>query len=399
MIKNLIKKISFVSFGNILNAGFGVLLLTAAAKSLSLEDFGKYALLASLLVGLSKIMDFGTNSNYVAISLTNDNDDDNLDNALISLKIILGSVALTISLVVLTLFKLLNPAIAVLFSIGIVSYGINLTLLPFFHKVEKFHLIVLLNTIPSLIKGFIAVLIFVKLYPATLNTLFGAFSVSMLACGFLAMFLPHHKINFEFVPIKALNLLKKSISAGISIFITGSFPAVANSIANLVKGFENVGIFSLADKISSVFSLISLSIFTVLLPKNSLKKRNNVKYEIKELFVLSGGIICLSIIATVALPVLLSVIFGQKFAGSIQILNLLIFSSALSAIGSFIENYFYIEGKTSTMTLVSVTKLILFLILGITVVPIFGIVGLAWSHVLVAFLSTGALFVIGLRFH
>lgn len=399
MIKNLIKKISFVSFGNILNAGFGVLLLTAAAKNLSLEDFGKYAFLASLLVGLSKIMDFGTNSNYVAISITNDNNDDNLDNALVSLKIILGSVALIISFIVLALFKLLTPTVAILFSIGIVGYGINLTLLPFFHKTEKFQFIVLLNTIPSLIKGFIAVLVFVKLYPATTNTLFGAFSVSMLACSFLAFFLPRHKFNFEFVPIKALNLLKKSISAGISIFITGSFPAVANSIANLVKGFENVGIFSLADKISSVFSLISLSIFTVLLPKNSLKKRNNIKYEIKELFILAGGIISISIVATVALPVALSIIFGQKFAGSIQILNLLIFSSALSAIGSFIENYFYIEGKTTTMTMVSVTKLALFVILGITVVPVFGIVGLAWSHVFVAFLSTTTLFIISLRFH
>ena len=61
--------ISIVSTGNIFNAVLGMLFLFAVAKTLSIEVFGKYALITSVLVSISKIIDFGTNSIYVSNSL------------------------------------------------------------------------------------------------------------------------------------------------------------------------------------------------------------------------------------------------------------------------------------------------------------------------------------------
>ena len=59
-----------VGAGNGINALLGIMFFTAVARTLPIEDFGKYALLTSLLVSLSKIMDFGTNSLFVAKSIT-----------------------------------------------------------------------------------------------------------------------------------------------------------------------------------------------------------------------------------------------------------------------------------------------------------------------------------------
>ena len=62
----MLKKISLVGVGNLLNAGFGLVFLAAAAKALPVQDFGRYAFLTSLLVFMSKIVDFGSNSIFVA---------------------------------------------------------------------------------------------------------------------------------------------------------------------------------------------------------------------------------------------------------------------------------------------------------------------------------------------
>ena len=74
MLKKSLIKISYVSLGNILNAGLGFLYIAAVAKTLELNDFGKYALLASFLVIIAKIIDFGTNSIYVAGTISNKED-------------------------------------------------------------------------------------------------------------------------------------------------------------------------------------------------------------------------------------------------------------------------------------------------------------------------------------
>lgn len=69
MRKKSFINIFVVGAGNGINAILGLMFFTAVARTLSIEDFGKYALLASLLVSLSKIMDFGTNSLFVAKSI------------------------------------------------------------------------------------------------------------------------------------------------------------------------------------------------------------------------------------------------------------------------------------------------------------------------------------------
>jgi len=65
-----LKKVSFVSSGNLFNAVIGLVYLAAVAKNLSLEDFGKYAVLTALLTSISRLIDFGTNSMFVAKSIT-----------------------------------------------------------------------------------------------------------------------------------------------------------------------------------------------------------------------------------------------------------------------------------------------------------------------------------------
>ncbi len=143
------------------NATLGFVFLSVAARSLEVDQFGRYALLASLLIFLSKIMDFGTNSIYVARSIQTQ--DKKLTDHFVSIKIILFLISLPISMLLLLLFKLSSPIVVLTFIMGLVFYGINYTLFGLFQKVEHYLMLIFLHTIPALIKGLFALLIFTGL--------------------------------------------------------------------------------------------------------------------------------------------------------------------------------------------------------------------------------------------
>ena len=74
---------------------------------------------------------------------------------------------------------------------------------------------------------------------------------------------------------------------GVSLLVSEGWSAIANTITKIYINFANVGIYALADKLSNIFSLISFSIFTVLLPKNAKLKRDQQEYDFKETIIKS----------------------------------------------------------------------------------------------------------------
>ena len=291
MLKRSLFRISLVGVGNIANAVLGFVFLTAVAKILSVEDFGKYALLISLLVSVSKIIDFGTNSLFVAESIVGGTAD---KDSFLTAKVLLFLISVFITLPILYLLNLLAWESAILFIGGLVGYGVSYTLFPFFQKYEKFHLVVALNTVPAVVKGVFGVVILLNLLTISLTSAFGIFALAMLFSSLLGLFLPEKLTKFAFSPDKALTSLVKAAPAGASLLINESWQAISNTVITISKTLTDVGVFSLANKIANIFMLISLSIFTVLLPKNALRKKENLGYDVKETLVLSALVILVS---------------------------------------------------------------------------------------------------------
>lgn len=382
MLKRSLLNISFVSVGNIFNAFLGLAFVAAVAKTLPIDGFGKYALLTSLLVFLSKIMDFGTNSVFVAKSIAKT---ESLFNRFVSLKIILFIVTIPISAAVLYMLGLLQKQILILFIFGLTGYCINYTFFAIFQKLEKFHYAILLNTLPALIKGSFAILIFLNIVTFNLTQSLTVFSLSILASTFLYLFVPNQFRKFKFSPQSVFSLFVFSFPAGVSILINEGWLALSNTIVKISKTFTDVGIFSLANKIANVFSLISLSIFTVLLPKNALRKREQLRYDFRETAILSLGILVFAVITTFFAKLFVSQIFGQKFEDSLSLLDILIFASAITAIHTFIENYFFVEEKTQIILIITTSKLITYIILATILIPLYSLQGLAFASLISAF--------------
>jgi len=382
-------KISYVGVGSMFNAALGFIFLSVVARSLAVDQFGRYALLASLLVSLSRILDFGTNSTYVAKAISTQ--DKKLTDYFVSIKIILFLVALLVSLPILSLFKLDSLTIIVTFLLGIAFYGVNYTLFGLFQKIENYTALILLNTIPALIKGFFAVLIFIGFVNFSFENFFMVFSFSIAPSAILYFFLPKElrKSNLDYS--KVTSTFKDALSPGISQLINEGFPAVSNSLAKIYSNFTSVGLFSLADKISSAFVLVSFTIFTVLLPKNALRKRSRRGYDYTETAILSAGVLLLSAFTIIFAGYFVPWFFQNKYNESLSLLNILVFAGALSAIHTFMENYFFVESKTNYLAFISGGKLISLLALSFILIPMFSLTGLAYAHLLASIITLGAM--------
>ena len=384
MFKKSIFNISLVGVGNVVGSIFGLILLTASAKSLPLNEFGKYALLTSLLVSISKIIDFGSNNIFVAESIIKSLD---TKSKFISLKIFLFIISFIISLSLLLFFKLYTAKLLLLFTFGLIGYLVNYTLFPLFQKDERYHFAVGLNFLPAIIKGVFGTLILLKFVHIDLDIVFGIFSLSLLSSSFLFLFMKNEFKNIKISFSGLINDLKLIYPAGVSQIIGESWIAISNGIIKLSKTFSDVGIFSLANKVSNIFSLISLSIFTVLLPKNSIRKRHNLKYDLTETAILSCLIFLLGAVAIVSTKYLFPLIFGNKFSQSVLLLDIMILASAFTAIHTFMENYFFIENQTKLLLVVSTLKLSIFLISSALLIPILSLRGAAYSQLISAFIA------------
>lgn len=396
MSKSL-QKIIFVGIGNIFNAILGFAFISATARALDLESFGKYALLTTLLVAISKLIDFGTNSVYVAKSISTE--DNSLLDTFYTLKIILLFISIPVSIFILSLFRLHSTQLLLYFTLGLIAYSINYTLNPIFQKEEKFFHLVLLNTLPALIKGTFAILIFTNLINLNLTQAFEVFSLSLLSSIFMVFFLPQQYKQFKFKVLNTLNLLKESYPAGISQLIYEGWPSIANSVAKIAKDFSNVGIFSIAEKITNILTLASVSVFTVLLPKNAYRKKQNMGYDFKEIFIISSLILVVAFFGIFASQIFITKFLGEKFSESIPLLGLLIFASAFTSIHTFMEHYFFIEEKTKYIMYINIGKLGIFLILSALLTPILSLQGIAISNLIAALLAllSTAIFILNMQ--
>lgn len=383
MFRTSFIKIALVSGGNFINAGIGFFYLAVVAKALPLEDFGKYALLTSILLVCVKFIDFGSNSIYVTKFLADENST-SVTESFHTLKLMLLSIVAPLSLVIVNVFFPTNGWLSIIFAAGLIAYTMNFTFYAHFQKEEKYPLLILLNTLPALVKTAAAMLVILNYINLDLITAFAFFTLSIFSDVLLLPFLPKDVWHFKFNIKHIHHFLTKGLPSGFSQLTQEGWPAINNTITKYLRDYNDVGTFSLASKISNIFALISLSIFTVLLPKNARLKGQKKAYDLGETILISLAIILLAILAITFAGLFINRVFGDKFEGSIKVLDILIFSSAFSAIHTFMENYFLVENQNKSILWVNICKITAFII-GVLLLSVnYGNEGLAYANLIAA---------------
>ena len=154
--------------------------------------------------------------------------------------------------------------------------------------------------------------------------------------------------------------------------------------------------FSLAVKLSSIFSLASFSIFTVLLPNKAKEIRERKNYSIKTSILLSIIIFSCAIFMSLLAKSMLYLLFA-KYINILPIFYILIFSASFYAISGFLDNFFYVKEKTTTLLLINASKIITLIISVFYLTQIFGIIGTSYANLVTSILFTGITFLIILK--
>ena len=381
----VLKKVSLVSAGNILNAGLGLIFLTASARVLTPTDFGRYALLTTLLVFMSKVVDFGSNSVFVAGLQKEESLKAGLIKTFFALKVALVGLAVVLSLIAFYALGFRSPILLAIFLAGLVFYAINVTFFALFQSAEMFGHAVLLNSVPAFFKAVIGVLVLLGILNLSFTAIYATFCLSMILCLILYFYIPKEfkRLN-SFGVIKGgfIQVVRASFPAGVSQLIAQGWSAVSNTVVKLSKGFSDVGVFYLADKVANVFSLISLSIFTVILPQNARREKENLPHDLKETGVLALLVLVLAVGFVSVSGIFVTSVFGNKYAGSLLILDILVISAAISAVHAFMENYFYVHDSTKTIMYISLVKLSTFVAVSLLLLPVLSLKGLAFSQLI-----------------
>lgn len=389
-MKQSVKNISLVSLTNLVNLGLGVLLFLAVAIKLPKEEFGVYGLLTLLLVSLSKIIDFGSNSSYVSEFIGKGK---NYLNELINFKIIaFGFTAIFAILILKYLNGISDEKIVFSFIIGLFFYGLNYLLFALFQRDEEFIKASVLNFFPALIKGIFGILIIIDYYQINLANSFQIFSLSIAASTILLPFKISEFKKFKF-DLNVMHFVSNFFLAGLSQIINESWNTISNQLLKLIRSLADLGTFSLASKLSNVFSVISYSIYTVILASNAKRKKDSLGYNLYESLILGLFLLLLASIGSISSPFFFSLVFGNKFNDSILIFSILLFSQAFASIHKFLDNYFFIEEKSKTLFLLTNLKLLIFVTLSYFLTTQYGLIGLASADLISSITITIATFI------
>ncbi|HXK52895.1 oligosaccharide flippase family protein [Candidatus Nomurabacteria bacterium] len=380
-MRKFLYNISTVAFGNFFNAALGFFYIAAVAKALTLEDFGKYSILSATLVGIAKLTDFGVNNVFVAKSITQTDAIEKLRHQFGGAKITLLVLAIFIGCLFIFSAGYREYSLLILFIIGVVGYSVNFSLFALFQKEKLYIYAVALNTLPALIKGLIAIMLFFGFFNLSLFSAFAVFSLSICTSLILYTKLPEKHTLYSFPSKKTFELLRTAAPAGVSGLIGSSWSAIAAFIAKVFGTFSSAGIYSIADKIANVFTLVSVSISTVLLPNLAQSKLDNKRINKKKLGVLCILTATMGLLTVGATRVLFPIVFGDKFADSINLLDILIIAASFTAIHNFLENYFFVEQATHKLAAISLLKLTVFVAVAFSLMGTYGLTGLAIAQI------------------
>jgi|GEM_PF-3839694 len=347
--------LSFVTVGNLFNAGLGFVALIFVSRSLGPEKFGVFSVIFGFFALLSKMGDFGTNQSamrYIAHYRAKGNtiDQKKIVGFFLGVTYLLIGVS---ALVFFPTYKLIADflhvgpyssliLLAVVFSFAFVLFN---TYSVIFQSYEKFTPYVLIFFFVGIFK-LVSVFLFSSGNTSSISPYLLIYFLSPLI-GYLLFYYQYHVVNG--VRIKP-NLNKKTFLIMTPFIYYMAISDVTGAIAGQVGVFTSsvllnsyqTGLYSAALKLSSVFTLIAGSIGTVLIPKASkYSDYANISAFAKKAMIL-GILIFICLLPIAFFPkFFITITSGANYVGGAKTLTILTFAGGFTIMSSSFASVFY----------------------------------------------------------
>lgn len=387
------KSTSYVFAGNISSALFSFLFTIILVRYLSIENFGYFSALLSLMILVTTFTDIGIGSTLSAFIPTLKKNKVRENQFLKSAFVIQILVLLLIFILVVvsarfisgfllknenSSFLIIIMAIVAIFNVLCNFYISALSARKQFHKIG----------IQAVFGGVVRCVLLFTLIMMTKVTLENIMWVEVFHFGILAFFLIG-LVNFEFLNAHfnvsdAKKLLSFTPFVGISKIISSIYSRLDILMLVALGSSIDAGLYSIAFGIISVFQLLSHSFMSVIAP--DIASISNLKsariYLGKVVFAISI-LIGFAIILFVTAHPFMRVLFGSKGENAAQVLQLLLvgilFYLAVIPFSSLILYYFR---KPYVLTLNGFLQLGIIIIGNLYFIPLYGKLGPTYSLIL-----------------
>lgn len=383
------QKVKIILFGNALGALFGFLVTVLLSRVLNVEDFGRYSYLYALTLILMTMLDFSSGSSFV-INYTKYKGSSLIFANYNALRLIativiifggiftifvpIGHLTLTDKLFVLVItlsflwylhLQFFYQAVGYFKKYSIALIGNNLFRLLFLLGLVFFvsqKNIIQLNTV-------FLVVVCAQLTALLINALISLKSGMRL------------EISFRF----DRHFLRTLYYLGIGSVLIILTMRVDNFIIGYYLGYREVGYYTVAFTLSSMFPLITGSLMTVFVRELSLPEKNSHEYMkrflMRQLKLLIPGVVIALALVLISKP-LIEVFFGSRYEPSTPLFKILLFPFCLGIVFTPIESYFY-SHQPYIITVLKFVQFVATVLFSVVFIKAFGLIGVGFSTLLV----------------
>ncbi|MBC5643684.1 oligosaccharide flippase family protein [Parabacteroides sp. BX2] len=385
--KTLFANFAYLSLLQIANYVFPLLTLPYVVRIVGVENYGYISFSLAVVMWFTTIVDFGFN--YTATRDVARSKDD-LDEVSKIFSNVFW-VRIILLLICVIPFSVLVYAIPMLYNMRIVLFT-TVLLLPgyimfptwLFQGLEKMKYITILNILAKSVFTFSIFIFLQKSEQYYFQPLFN--SIGYMIAGIVSFIIIIWKWRIKLLKPNIVGI-KQTVSGSFDIFINQLFPNLYNSFSVLflgtVHGTISNGIYDAGVKLANIvlqlFNLISRTFFPFLSRK--------IEYHSLYAKWLMFLILILSILLFVFSPILIDLIFSNKFKDAnvvSKIMSISIFFLVLSEV--YGTNYLILIGKEKLLRNITLISSIIGFILSIPLVYYLDYVGVAITVFVVRFL-------------
>jgi O-antigen/teichoic acid export membrane protein len=154
-------------------------------------------------------------------------------------------------------------------------------------------------------------------------------------------------------------------------------------------GWEEVGQYSAALKIFEIIDVVCVILVTVLMPKlaSMINSENDMAYR-KRTYLIGFSIYCLLIPAMILVIIIFPYLYGAQYAEAAAVLPWLFLRPLFGMLGSIRNMFIVLEGNYWYPALSSLCSLLVSVLLGYSLIPIYGLYGAVASSMFGLFTLT-----------
>jgi O-antigen/teichoic acid export membrane protein len=396
LFKNLIfKNIFWLIFDQFARVLLAIIVGSWTARYLGKSDFGQLSFALSYLTMFQIITGLGLDSVAVRELVTKRDIAAKLLGTIFYLRLTTGIINWVISILMALLIYGLSDDIYIIITIAGASLVFQSfsTIELWFQSNNKSFKIVLPKLVSTFITNSVKIYFIVNKFSIYYFAILFSFEFLLSGCFLYFSYLKYkvtQKWNFDLVNAKVLLIDSwPFLISAVSIYL---YTRVDSFIIKKYLGSSELGLYTAAITISSILPMIPMILFNVINPIIAkIKYENEATYNLylqKAFQLFTYGGIIFSLIIFIFAPLIVNILYGNEYLESAAILRIHVFTNIFIYSG-IAQNFWIINENKGKVNLYK-TSVGVFcsFVLNIILIPRYGILGAAYSAVIVQLISS-----------